>query len=673
MRALLLAALLACTTAQAAEYVVLIQDQPAGHLKVQVGADGRTETDYSYRDNGRGPDLRERFRLDAAGVPVEYEVTGKTTYGAEVRESFRLAEGRARWQSRFDSGDQPAAADFAFLPMDSTAVYQEAVLRLLLARGAEGAPSINGLRLKAQIVQRVGLPGPGGQSVPLALAVITGASAEPWYFWVRDDGSHAFFGIAWPGWALVEKGHEALVPALLERQRTAADERLLALRRQLAQPIPGLTLIRAVRWFDAPAALLRGPSDIWLHEGRIAAITPPGTLKTRPERVLDGQGRTLLPGLWDMHAHLWSGEALPHLAAGVTGARDPGNVNSELALTMGRIQRGEIIGPTIVPVGFLEGRSPFSSRLGVIADTLEAALSAVDDYAARGYRGIKLYNSIKPEWVKPLTARAHALGLKVSGHVPAFMRAEQAVRDGYDELTHINQVMLNFVVRDGDDTRTLTRFERVGSDGQRLDLKSRKARDFIALLKARGTVVDPTLVTFEAMFTQAQGQPNPVVADVAGHLPVLWQRGVKAAEMDLEGPKLATFRNSYQRMLELTAAMHRAGITLVAGTDGWSGIGLHRELALYVKAGLTPAEALRIGTWNGARVAGESDRRGRIAAGYAADLVLVEGDPTRRIEDLRRASLVIQGTVAYAPDRLHEAMGWKPFVPGARLDPPDPP
>lgn len=586
-----------------------------------------------------------------------------------MRETFRRADGRAVWQSRSDSGDQPADQDFAFLPLESTAAYNDALVRLLLARGAAGAPSINGLRLRAELVQRVSLPGPGGTPVPLALAVITGATAEPWYSWVRDDGSHAFFGTTWPGWSLVEKGYEALVPALVDRQREAADQRLLALRRQLAQPIPGLTLIRNVRWFDAPAAVLRGPSDVWLHEGRIARIAAPGQIRTRPDRVVDGAGRTLLPGLWDMHAHLWPGEGLAHLAAGVTGGRDPGNVNSELALTLGRIERGEIVGPKLVPYGFIEGRSPFSSRLGVVADSLEAALAAVDDYAARGYRGIKLYNSIRPEWVKPLAARAHALGLQVSGHVPAFMRAEQAVREGYDEITHINQVMLNFVVREGDDTRTLVRFERVGSDGQRLDLKGSQARRFIALLKSSGTVIDPTLVTFEAMFTQAQGQPNPVVADIADHLPVLWQRGVKSAEMDLEGNKLSTYRVSYQRMLELTAAMHRAGLTLVAGTDGWSGIGLHRELALYVKAGLKPAEALRIGTWNGARVAGESDRRGRIAPGYAAELLLVDGDPTRRIEDLRRASLVIQGTTAYAPDRLYEAMGWKPFVPSAKLEP----
>ena len=155
---------------------------------------------------------------------------------------------------------------------------------------------------------------------------------------------------------------------------------------------------------------------------------------------------------------------------------------------------------------------------------------------------------------------------------------------------------------------------------------------------------------------------------VASHLPVLWQRGLRSAEMELNGTRLQTFRQSYQRMLELTMALHRAGVPLVAGTDGWAGLGLHRELELYVQAGMPAAEALRIATLNGARVAGEGATRGRIERGYAADLVLVDGDPLQDITQLRRASLVIQGKVAYAPAQLYEAMGFKPFVPSAKLE-----
>ncbi len=670
LRAVLLMWLcMAALAVRAADYVVLIQDQPAGHLKVRTGADGRVESDFSYRDNGRGPDMRESFTVDSRGVPLSYEISGKATFGAQVHETFRRQDGRARWKSHADEGDEAVPDGFVFLPLDGTMAYFDAVLRLLLARPDGSAPTIGGLKLVAERVARLTLQGPGGP-VPLALVVVTGADAEPWYHWVRDDGTNAFFALAWPGWALVEQGHESLVAPLLERQRQAVDERLVALRQRLAQPLDGLTLIRGVRWFDAPAASMRGPSDVWLFDGRIGAVTLPGALRTQPDRVVDGAGRTLLPGLWDMHAHMWPDAGLPHLAAGVTSVRDPANQNADILRLKARTERGELAGPAIHIAGFIEGKSPFSARNGFVVDTLEAGLDAVDWYAARGLRSIKLYNSIKPEWVVPLAARARLRGMQVSGHVPAFMRAEEAVRAGYDELTHINQLMLNFVVREGDDTRTLARFERVGEDGHGLDLESPKARAFIELLRERGTVVDPTVAVFEALFTQAQGQPNPSVAAIADHLPVLWRRGLRAAAMDLSGQRLATFRDSYQRMLELTVALHRAGVTLVAGTDGWAGIGLHRELALYVQGGIPAPEALRIATWNGARIAGEGASRGRIERGYAADLVLVDGDPSVDITDLRRASLVIQGRVAYAPEQLYETMGFKPFVAGARLETP---
>ncbi|MFN7726944.1 MAG: amidohydrolase family protein [Rubrivivax sp.] len=662
-------AALAAPAAHATDFVVLVQDKPAGHLKVNTAADGAIETDLSWRDNGRGPDTKERFTLDAAGLPMRYEMSGRGTFGATTRESFRLEGGRARWTSHVDEGNEAAAEGYVFLPLEGTFGYFDRVVRVLLARGERGAPTLKGLTLRAQVTQRVTLPGPAGP-VKLALVVLTGAEADPWTYWVRDDGTNAFFAVTWPGWAVVETGHEGLVPQLTERQLAAAEERQVTLRRELAIPIEGLTLVRGVRWFDAPAAVVRGPSDVWLFDGRIGAVTAPGALKVRPDRVVQGAGRTLLPGLWDMHAHMWPGVGLAHIAAGVTSVRDPANQNDAVLKLQGSIARGEVVGPWLQPAGFIEGQSPYASRNGFVVDTLDKALAAVDWYAARGFRSIKLYNSFKPEWVKPTAARAHAQGLRVTGHVPAFMRAEEAVRAGFDEITHINQVMLNFVVRPGDDTRTLTRFERVGQDGRALDLKGAQAQAFIQLLKQRGTTVDPTLVAFEAMFTQAQGQPDPSVAAVAEHLPVLWQRNMKSAEMDLAGPKLATFRASFQRMVEFTVALHRAGVPLVPGTDGWAGIGLLRELELYVKGGIPAGEALRIATSQSARIAGEGALRGRIQRGYAADLVLVEGDPTQDITALRRNSLVFQGRVAYAPDQVYRAMGFKPFVEAARFDQP---
>ena len=661
---------LAAASALAAplEYTVSIQDAPAGHMRVDTAADGRVNVDFSFRNNGRGPDMLESFLPGPLGAPVAYEVRGKSTMGAEIKERFDVADGRLRWTSRIDSGDEAAAPGTLFLPLESTLAYSGQLARSLLQRPDGVSPVIGGHRLVAQRLAKLSLDGPAGP-VAVVLVAITGADSQPWYLWLRDDGSDGFFAQVYPGWFIAPKGFEALAPTMLARQRQAQDERLMVLQRQLAQPVSGLTLIRGVRWFDAPAARMRGPSDVWLFGGRIGAVTAPGALAARADQVVDGAGRTLLPGLFDMHAHMWPGAGLFHLAGGVTTVRDMGGQNEDLLRLKARIDGGEVAGPTIVPAGFIEGKSPFSARLGFVVDSLEEAKTAVDWYAARGYRQIKLYNSIKPEWVKPLATHAKARGLGVAGHVPAFMRAEEAVRAGYDEISHINQAMLNFVTRKGDDPRTLMRFTRIGDDAQALDLASPKARAFLRLLRERGTVVDPTVGTFEAMFTQRQGQANPSLADVAEHLPAMWRRGLKSAEMDLEGDKLERYRQSYQRLLDLTMAMHRAGVPLVAGTDSLPGLGLHRELALYVQAGMPVTEALRTATWNPARVLGEADRRGSIERGKIADLVLIDGDPSLRISDLHRASLVFKGGMVYAPTRVYEALGYKPFVEAPALQP----
>jgi hypothetical protein len=649
------------------DYSVVIQKQAAGHMNVSVADDGAVRTELSYRDNGRGPDIRERFALDAQGTPVEYEGDGVSTYGAEIREQFKVDGGRLRWRSRVDEGDEAVEPGTLFLPIEATFAYNGEVVRSLLRRPGGRAPIAGGGQLSVERVATLSADGPQGP-VPLVLVALTGADATPWYSWHRDDETFRLFAVTWPNFAVVAKGHEAAVETLTARAERADDEWLAQLQQRIARPLPGLTLIRGVRWFDAPAATMRGPADVYLRAGRIADVTPPGQLAASPDHVIDGQGRTLLPGLFDMHAHLWASAAPLHLAAGVTSVRDMGGDNAYLMRLQARLAAGELLGPTVYLAGFIEGESAYASRGGIVVGSVDEGRHAIDWYAARGYRQIKLYNSIQPAWVGPLAAHAKARGLKVSGHVPAFMLAEQAVRAGYDELTHINQVTLNFVTQPGDDPRTLLRFTRIGDDAHRLDVTGPRVRAFLALLKKHGTVVDPTLATFESMFTQQQGQPKPGLAALADHLPAVWRRNLRTAEMDLEGAKLSTYRASFSRMLALTRAMHRAGVPLVAGTDDIPGLALHRELELYVQAGIPALHALRIATWNGARLAGAEHEAGSIARGKVADLVLVDGDPSRRIGDIRRASLVFKGGVAYSPAQLFDAMGFKPLVDGARIE-----
>jgi hypothetical protein len=227
--------------------------------------------------------------------------------------------------------------------------------------------------------------------------------------------------------------------------------------------------------------------------------------------------------------------------------------------------------------------------------------------------------------------------------------------------------MLNFFVRPEDDTRTLLRFTLVGEKAGGVALNGPKVKSFIELLRKRGTVVDPTAGAFEAMYLQRNGQPNPSLASVAEHLPVTFRRGLLAASMDISDDNALRYQRSYAAMLAMIARMQRAGVPLLAGTDGFAGFALHREFELYVKAGVPAPEVLRIATLNGARYTGTLADRGTIERGKLADLVLVDGDPTLRIEDIRRTSLVFKGGVAYSPAEIHEALGIRPFVEAPKI------
>jgi hypothetical protein len=521
-------------------------------------------------------------------------------------------------------------------------------------------------------IERVLTQALAGQGFEVGLYAIKGLGMEPSHVWLRQD-NQALFAQVYPGHGgVVAQGFEAEAERLGELQKRAEFERLQRMARELPQVLPGLTVIEGVRWFDAQAAVLRGPSDVFLQDGRIAFVAPPGRLPAaQAAQRIAGQGRTLLPGLVDMHSHLGPSDLLLNLAAGVTAVRDVGNTHADLSDLTQRIERGELLGPRVAANGFIEGKSPFSSQADFVPDTLPEALAAIDWYAAHGFRQLKLYNSIRPQWVKPMVAHARSLGLRTGGHVPAFMTAREAVEAGFDEIHHINQVALNFLVSPADDTRTLLRFSLVGDKAAGLNLNDAPTQAFLALLKKRGTVVDPTLVAFEGMYTQRQGQPNPSYAMVAPHLPAVVQRGFLFAESELDDDKARRWAASWKVLLELTRRLHAAGIPLVAGTDAMAGFSLHRELELYVQAGIGAAQALKIGTWNGAKYSDRLHELGSIERGKRADLLLVEGDPVADIRALRRVALVFQGlggqTRALSPAALYASMGIQPFVQAAEV------
>ncbi len=259
----------------------------------------------------------------------------------------------------------------------------------------------------------------------------------------------------------------------------------------------------------------------------------------------------------------------------------------------------------------------------------------------------------------PLAAEAHRLGLRVSGHVPAGMVAEQAVRAGYDELQHVNFLVLG-LFPEITETRTPARFTEVAERAADLDLAAAPFRPLVNLLAQRGIVVDPTVTVFRAMFGDRPGVVSSDYAAVADRLPAQVRRWLLAGGLPVPEGKDERYRRSAAKLIEIVGELWRAGVPLVAGTDGLAGFTLHRELELYVEAGIPAPEVLRIATLGAARVMGMEGDSGRIAPGKLADFILVEGRPDERITDVRRVTTVVKGGVVLDPAEIYRALGVQP-------------
>jgi hypothetical protein len=658
-------ALLAALPAQAGittRYTVLFQGKPGGAQVTQVADDGTITVDYSYRDNGRGPDLKEEFALAKDGTMLQYSGNGKSTFGAPISDSFTRQNGRSEWKSLSDQGNSTGSNPAVYVPVEPS---PEALMRIVRAVSLTPGRRLAALPAGELAVEKLAEDHLEleGKTRDVSLYALTGLDIEPFYIWATREPEMTFFAAIVPGWEqVIESGWESSAETLEVRQVEADNKRLRNLGTKLRHALPDPIVIRNARVFDAEHAQLGPAQDVYIHHGRIAALYESTSPAQAAATVLDAGGRVLLPALFDMHGHERSWNAVQQIGGGVTTVRDLANDNAILADLRRRIDGGEIVGPRIVPAGFIEGQSEYSARDGFVVSDIEGVKKAIDWYAQRGYPQIKIYNSFRPEWVAETTKYAHQRGLRVSGHVPAFMRAEDVVRQGFDEIQHINQVFLNFFVKPTDDTRTLARFYLVADNAHDLTLDGTDARNLIALFQQGPTVIDPTLACFEGMFVQRQGETNPTYAAIAAHLPAAHQRRLRTNSMNVTDANVERYRKSYSKMVDFVGVMHRAGIPLVAGTDDIAGFTLHRELELYVKAGIPAGEVLRIATWNGAKYTRTLDRLGSITTGKLADLILVEGDPTQDISAIRRINLVMKEGVVYYPSEIHAATGIKPFA-----------
>ncbi|MFN3314523.1 MAG: amidohydrolase family protein, partial [Hyphomonas sp.] len=568
-------------------FSIRIFEQTLGQL-VAVTEGGTITVDYEFRNNGRGPTLAETIELGEDGLPTSWTIHGATTFGNQIHETFTLENGVASWTDTTGSSTAARTEPTLYIPQNASPYALAVHARALLADGDLQMPAWPAGSLSMTALDKVRFDGAGGPVATTAYALI-GNDVDPVYFLVDEDGD--LFATMSARMVIVREGYEAAEDALKALATRLSTERLEAIQSETAHRYETLAITN-VRVFDPIAKTMTAPSTVIVRNGLIQSVTA-GAADTSGAHVVDGQGGSLIPGLIEMHGHISQNAALKNIAAGVTLIRDMGNDNAVLSELIEKIDAGTLAGPRVVRSGFIEGRSPFSSNNGILVGSEEEAVAAVDWYADQGdFWQIKIYNSITPAWVPAMVERARERGLHVSGHVPAFTNANAMIEAGYDELTHINQIMLGWVLAADEDTRTLLRLTAL----QRLpivDLDGEAVTRTLDLMAENGVAVDPTFAIHEALLLSRNGETQAGVLDYIDHMPVAVQRSSKAAWSAMGSPEEdAAYKGAFDQITGAIQRMKDRGIFIVMGTDLGGALTLHRELELYQKAGFTPAEIL---------------------------------------------------------------------------------
>jgi imidazolonepropionase-like amidohydrolase len=639
-------------------YAVLIMEKPAGSQTTKVAADGSRTLSYEYNDRGRGPKLTAQVRLDPAGIPASIQMTGVDYLKAPVDERFTHSGGFARWTSSAESGQQKLGGPAFYLTAQGLPEELGWLAQALLKAPGQRMALLPAGEASIKRADELSV-GDGANKRRVTAYQIDGLGFSPSMVWLSDD--QGFFASVDRFYSVVRAGWESSVPKLLQKQEALESARTLELARTLMRRPKQPVAITNANVFDAATGRSTPGSTVLIDGNRIRTVGKDGsvTIPSHAERI-DAGGKALLPGLWDMHVHMGPNDGVLHLAAGVTSVRDLANDNDALMQMKRDIENGTAIGPRITMRGFMDGRGPYAGPTKVFVDTEAEARSAIENYAKWGYDGIKVYSSMKPELVPVIVKLAHEKGLRVSGHVPAFMSAQQFVEAGVDEIQHINMLFLNFWFDEVKDTRTPARFTAVAERAATLELNSQRVQSFIRLLKDRNIVIDPTLTAFEGMFVDRPGKVSVSFAAVADRMPPQVRRNFLGGGLPVPEGKDELYRQSQLATLKMTKLLYDSGIQIVAGTDDLAGFTLHRELELYVKAGISAPEVLRIATLGAARVARKDQELGSITPGKLADLVLVDGDPAKNISDVRHTALVIKDGAFYEPAALYKSLGVKP-------------
>jgi imidazolonepropionase-like amidohydrolase len=651
----------AAAVAEQGKFILHKFENPIGEETFQIVRDGNSlnvKMEFKFTDRGTPVPLSATFRGTEDLTPEAFEIKGQNSRSTSIDEAVEVQPSQIRVRDRDKWTESVRPAQFFTIAGYAPATMQMLMVRFWASHNspAELATFPSGqVKIEPRGQDQISIDGKTETLDRFTVEGLIWGRETLWFDSKKNLAAAVTTDAEFDHFEAIRDRYESALGTFVGK---AGSDGMAA----LADLSKGISGSRAETLALVGGTLIDGTgkdplpdSIVLIEKGQIVAAGARKEVKIpRGATKIDARGKTILPGLWDMHSHFEQVEWGPiYLAAGATTVRDCGNEFEFITAVRDAIAQGRGLGPRLLLAGIVDGTGPLA--LGVErVDTPEQAKMWTDKYHDANFQQMKIYSSVKLEELKVTTEEAHRLGMTVTGHVPEGLTAYQAIDAGQDQINHIEyiaDIMLPALPANA------TRLDRLKANGD-IDLNSPEAQKAISFLVQHGTVVDPTLALFE-FFTANTSKPpvsiEPGVAKVAPELAAI------LAESGPPSPVAPILEKAVQKDIAIVGALHHAGIPIVAGTDQTvPGHSLYREIELYVQAGFTPMEAIQAATIVPARVMGLDKELGTVEGGKRADLIIVDANPLESIHNIRKVEFVITNGVMYNCAELWRSVGFKP-------------
>ena len=636
-------------------------EQPIGEETYQITRDGdalNAKVDFKFTDRSTAVPLTAAFSSANDWTPRSFEIKGKNSRETDIDEAVEVQSEKIRLRDR-DKWSEAARPPQFF----TIAGYAPTTMQMLMVRywAMHGSPAPLATLPRGQVkieprgADAVSIDGKEQKFDRFTIEGLIWGRETLWFDANRNLIAAVTTDAEFDHFEAIREGYESGLGTFVG---LAGSDGMAA----LPEISKGISGSRAEKIALVGGTLIDGTgrdpvpdSVVVIEKGRIVDAGSKSRVKIPSgAQKVDARGKTILPGLWDMHAHFEQVEWGPiYLAAGATTVRDCGNEFEFITAVRDAVASGHGLGPRLLLAGIVDGTGP--SAIGVErVDTPQQAKMWTDKYHDAGFQQMKIYSSVKLEEVKDVADEAHRLGMTVTGHVPIGLNAYQTIEAGQDQINHIPYIVDIMVPTLPADATRLDHAEAAAN----LDLNSPAAQKAIGFLVQHGTVVDPTLALFE-FFSASTAKPaasiEPGVLKVAPELQAI------LADVGPPSPHADVGEKVFAKELAVVGALHKAGVPIVAGTDQTvPGHSLHREIELYVQAGFTPMEAIQAATIVPARVMGLDKEVGTVEAGKRADVIILDGNPLESIRNIRKVEFVITNGTMYNCAELWRSVGFQP-------------